>query len=150
MSHVHAQTVPRAALFGAAALMLATIALAAGSRRAHLAEPPPHVSPALESATLTFEDKPDGTLAVLDASTRREVTRVAPQTNGFIRGVLRGMFRQRKLESIDRSAEFLLAREASGRLTLTDPASGRKVDLDSFGPTNSEAFAAILVAARAK
>ena len=143
--HRHDQTVPLGALLGAAALMLGTIALAAGARHAHLAEPVVVVAPHA-SIAVRFEDRPGGTIAVLDAATGREVSIVPERSNGFVRGVLRGMFRTRKLESIDRSAEFLLAREADDRLTLVDPSSGRRVDLDSFGPTNSAAFASILAA----
>ena len=150
MAHIHTQKVPRAALAGAALLIVGTIALAAGAHHAHLSEP---VAPVVVVASfdVRFEDRPGGALAVLDASTGREVSTVAPGTNGFVRGVLRGMFRGRKLESIGREGHFTLAREQGGRLTLTDPQSGRRVDLDSFGPTNSAAFATILdsgVAAR--
>jgi putative photosynthetic complex assembly protein len=95
-----------------------------------------------------FEDRPDGTLAVLDATTGREASIVQPGTNGFIRGVLRGMFRGRKLEALSRDGQFRLAREADGHLTLEDPETGRRVDLDSFGPTNSAAFAGLLAAGR--
>jgi putative photosynthetic complex assembly protein len=76
------------------------------------------------------------------------VATIAPETNGFVRGVLRGMFRTRKLESLGHDARFRLAREADGRLTLQDPQTGRQVELDSFGPTNSAAFADLLVAGR--
>ena len=89
-----------------------------------------------------------GTLAVLDANDGRQISAVAPGTNGFIRGVVRGMFRSRKLEAIGRESTFVLMREAEGRLTLTDPTTNRRVDLDSFGPTNSAAFGNILVASR--
>jgi len=146
--HHHEQTVPRGALIGAAVLLSATLALAAGARRAHLAEHPAAAPAAIESLEVRFEDRPDGTLAVLDAATGREVSTVPPGTNGFIRGVLRGMFRGRKLDSMDRNAEFRLARAADGRLTLDDPETGRHVDLDSFGPTNSAAFGNLLAAGR--
>jgi hypothetical protein len=56
------------------------------------------------------------------------------------------MFRTRKLEALSRNAVFRLAREANGRLSLTDRESGRRIDLDSFGPTNSESFATFLEA----
>ena len=35
---------------------------------------------------------------------------------------------------------------ADGRLTLEDPTTGRRVDLESFGPTNAGVFAQLLVA----
>lgn len=160
-NHLHAQTVPRTALWAAAFLIILTLVLAAIARRDGHRGPAARVigqeQPQIEQAMLRFEDRPDGTLAVLDADTGREVRLIPPETNGFIRGVLRGMFRNRKLESMARGdARFRLAREATSesggkaRLTLEDPDSGRRVDLDSFGPTNSEAFADLLLRAQGR
>jgi putative photosynthetic complex assembly protein len=56
------------------------------------------------------------------------------------------MFRSRKLESVGHEAPFTLAREADGRLTLSDKQTGRTVDLDSFGPTNLASFERVLAA----
>jgi putative photosynthetic complex assembly protein len=144
--HPHEQVVPRGALIGAAALIVATIALAAGARHARPATAA--APPLAEFADVRFEDRPGGALAVLDAATGREVGALAPGTNGFVRGVLRGMFRGRKLESLGRDGRFRLARDEGGRLTLEDPATGRVVDLRSFGPTNAAAFDGLLAAAK--
>jgi putative photosynthetic complex assembly protein len=146
MERHHDQTVPRGALFGAAALILLTVALSANARREYLSAPKTTLAPPLESIEVNFEDRPDGTLAVIDAVTGRQLTEVQPGTNGFVRGVLRGMFRRRKLESLGHDARFLLSREADGRLTLDDPETSRRIDLDSFGPTNATAFADLLAA----
>jgi putative photosynthetic complex assembly protein len=147
--HHHEQSVPRAAIIGAGAIMVLTIVLAVTARRARLAEHADAVAPAIESVEVRFEDRSDGSIAVIDATSGRQLTEVAPQSNNFIRGVLRGMFRGRKLESLGHDGEFRLAREADGRLTLEDAQIGRRIDLDSFGPTNSAAFATLLAASRA-
>lgn len=148
MAHQHAQTVPRAALVGAAVLIFTSLSLAAGARRAHLAAPAIAESPPIEVVYVRFEDRADGSLVMLDAETPREVAIVPPRSNGFVRGVLRGMFRSRKLESLPRDAKFRLARESNGHLTLEDAEVSRRIDLDSFGPSNSAAFAELLSAAR--
>jgi putative photosynthetic complex assembly protein len=144
--HHHGQTVPRAALLGAAALIAATIALAAGARHARSGSAAAAASPPDEFADVRFEDR-SGAVVVLDAATGREVGALAPGTNGFVRGVLRGMFRGRKLEAIGREGSFRLARDGGGRLTLEDPATGRIVDLRSFGPANAAVFDGLLAAA---
>ena len=146
-NHIHTQKVPRGFLLAAAVLIIGTVSLAASARATRLAEAPVFQAPR-ESVEVRFEDRPDGTLAVLDANTGRQISAVAPGTNGFIRGVVRGMFRSRKLEAIGKENVFVLMREAEGRLTLTDPATHRRVDLDSFGPTNSAAFGNILAASK--
>lgn len=146
--HHHRQKIPRGVLVATAVMMLLSIGLAAGARRVYLASPPPQAAPAQESIDITFADRPDGSIAVHEASSGREVSLVPPRSNGFIRGVLRGMFRTRKLEAVARGERFHLAREADGRLTLTDPQTGRHIQLNSFGPTNAAVFHQLLVAGR--
>jgi hypothetical protein len=58
------------------------------------------------------------------------------------------MFRERKLEGIGHEGAFRLSREFDGRLALVDLTTRRRVDLDSFGPSNLASFEAVLVAAR--
>lgn len=149
-NHIHKQHIPRGALVGAALLIVGSISLAAGARRVHLSEQARAAAPlpALASRDLRFADRPDGTLAVLEANTGELVTLVPAASNGFVRGVLRGMFRERKLESVGHEGCFRLSREADGHLSLVDPQTGRRVALDSFGPTNSAAFARFLDDAR--
>jgi putative photosynthetic complex assembly protein len=146
--HLHRQTVPRSVLVAAAIMMLVSIGLAAGARRMQLSGPPKNAAPPVESIEVRFADRADGSIAVLEARSGREVSLVPPRSNGFVRGVLRGMFRTRKLESIDRSERFELARHADGRLTLTDPQTGRRIDLNSFGPTNAAVFQNLLAEGR--
>ena len=141
------QHIPRFAIIGAAALMVGTIAISASARLSNLAAPAAALPPPIASVDVRFEDRPSGALAVINAATGADVIDVPPGTNGFIRGVLRGMFRSRKLESLHDNTPYRLARQADGHLTLDDPETSRHIDLDSFGPTNSEAFASILQAA---
>ena len=146
--HHHTQAVPRGVLMGAAVIILLSLGLAAGARQAHLTAAVQPSPPALESRDIRFADRPDGAIAIIDSATGREISLVPPRSNGFIRGVLRGMFRTRKLESLGHDGWFRLARESDGRLSLLDPQTNRRIDLDSFGPTNSAAFAQLLVAGR--
>ena len=66
--------------------------------------------------------------------------------NGFLRGTLRGLARERKRQGVGAEQPFRLIGRADGRLTLEDPATGRRVDLESFGPTNAAVFAQMLMA----
>lgn len=139
----HEQTVPRGALIGAAALILATLGLAAEARHSRATDDAQAVA-VVSSRDLRFEDRPDGAVAVLDADSGREVGRVNPAEGGFVRGVMRGLFRTRKLESIDPDARFRLIRHGDGGLVIEDPQSGHTVDLRSFGDTNYASFARLL------
>ena len=71
---------------------------------------------------------------------------MAPETNGFLRGTMRGLARERKRLGVSPAIPFDLIGRADGRLTLVDPGTGRRVDLESFGPENAAVFAALMTA----
>lgn len=140
-------TFPKGALLAAAALMSLAFVAAVGGRVAGLGKvetPPGQVAEARE---LRFEDAADGSVNVLEARDGRVVHVLAPQTNHFVRGTLRGMVRERKREGIGAEPPFRLSRLVDGRLVLEDPATRRRMDLDAFGRSNVAAFSAIMDAA---
>ncbi len=95
---------------------------------------------ALAVRELRFEDRPDGSVVVIDAPTRTVIHTVTGE-NGFFRGALRGLARERKRNGLGPEQPFQLIGRADGRLTLVDPATGQRIDLESFGPTNAAVFA---------
>lgn len=147
--HFGSEPFPRKPLLGAAALIAATLLMVAAARVTHVGTPKA-VSDADGVAVierdLRFEDRSDGSIAVFDAHDGLQIDSVAPGTNGFVRGTLRGLARERHRESIGPETPFHLAARRDGHLILTDPATRRFVDLGSFGPTNLAAFAKMLTA----
>lgn len=144
MAHHHDQKVPRAVLFAAAALILLSIALAALSRQGLIVRGEEPAAPTVASRDLVFLDRPDGGIQVLAAETGETVQTLAPGSNGFLRGVLRGLVRERRLGGFEMNRPFRLRRHDDGRLTLIDLATERRIELVSFGPTNARAFARFL------
>jgi len=135
---------PRGALAGAAllvvfALIAAAVGRLSGIGTVRLASPAP-----VAVLELRFEDRADGGVAVYAARDGRLVDVLAPGTNGFARGALRGLARDRKRQGIGAEPPFRLTRWADGRLSLEDPATGRRIDLEAFGPTNAAAFARLM------
>ncbi|HTO46294.1 MAG TPA: photosynthetic complex assembly protein PuhC [Burkholderiales bacterium] len=135
---------PRGALLGAAALVALTIALAATSRWSGFGTTQLPESAAVTVRDLRFDDRADGAVVVHDAHTGELVEVVQPGTNGFLRGALRGLARERRARGIGSEPPFRLAAGADGRLTLEDPSTGRRIALEAFGPTNAGAFARLL------
>jgi len=88
---------------------------------------------------LRFEDRPDGSIAVINYKTGQEIDSIQGEA-GFVRGTLRGLAQERKRRGLDSGPPFDLIYRADGRLTLADTATGRLVDLESFGPTNASTF----------
>ena len=104
------------------------------------------MSSVVDSQSLRFEDRADGAVLVYDATDNRLTYTIEPGTNGFVRGVLRGLVRERRADHIGPTPPFTLTRWADGRLSLDDPSTGRHVDLEVFGTTNAGDFATILIA----
>lgn len=103
-------------------------------------------APTVWEMTLKFEDMADGSVRVSDATDDRTLAVFAGE-QGFLRGSLRAMARQRRLAQTERSAPLLLRSLADGRLVLIDPTQGERIDLDSFGPSNKAVFAGLRQAA---
>lgn len=100
-------------------------------------------APAAQERQLRFEDAPDGSIAITDASSGELVASVQGE-QGFVRGALRALARERKARGLGSEQPFQLMVRTDGGLTLYDPATRQRVDLEAFGPTNAENFARLL------
>jgi putative photosynthetic complex assembly protein len=135
---------PRAPLIGAAALLGVVLTAAVVGHLTGAGRPQPVSGVALAMADLRFDDQPDGAITVRAEPGERLIATVPPATNGFLRGTLRGMARERRRDDGTPAAPFRLTAWNDGRLTLDDPQTGRRVDLEAFGATNEAAFARFL------
>jgi hypothetical protein len=63
---------------------------------------------------------------------------------GFVRGALRALARERYSRGIGSGPPFTLTAYIDHRLTLKDPTTGSRIDLESFGPTNMAEFSRFL------
>ena len=151
MSHVYtgrsrpapgADTFPRWVLFcagGILALSLISVGLVrlTGNGPDQLAAAP------TAQRSLVFLDSQDGGVRVEDGATGQMLT-VLHGEQGFVRGALRALSRERYARGIGSSQPFDLIARVDGRLTLLDPVTGQTVDLESFGPTNAGQFGQFL------
>lgn len=138
------QPIPRAVLLGAAGLLAFVVVSVTASRLTGLGHTGQVQSAAVSSYELVFRDRADGAIEVVDPTNQRVVSVVQSGSNGFMRGTLRGLARERKRSSADLDMPFRLTRFADGRLTLEDPTTGRRIDLEAFGPTNAQSFARLI------
>lgn len=137
---------PKGALIGAAGLVTLSLFAAGVGRLTGLGTTMlPEVAP-IESRELRFVDRADGSVAIYDEASNRLVYSVDPGTGGFVRGVLRGLARERRLERLANEPPFRMTHWADGRLSIEDPLTERRVDLGAFGPANAGAFARIFEA----
>lgn len=96
-------------------------------------------APTLKRA-LVFKDQNDHGVRVEDGVTGETLT-VLHGEQGFVRGTLRALTRERYSRGIGSAAPFELIARVDGRVTLFDPSTGQRVELESFGPTNTGEFA---------
>ncbi|MEE4185891.1 MAG: photosynthetic complex assembly protein PuhC [Gammaproteobacteria bacterium] len=148
MSAHHAQQgLPRSVLFSAGALVLFALVAAALSRNTDVGASRVATPEVVGQVRVRFADGSDGSVMVMDADSDALVVRLEPGTNGFVRGVMRGLARERRQNEVGQNAAFEIAKTATGALLLFDPETGRRIDLQAFGPVNMEAFAGIYRAA---
>lgn len=145
---------PRVAIVAIVTLLCVTFLLIAVARRANPAPeaglpPVTALKPIHAEAALHFADRTDGAVIISAATDGKVVVVLQPGTHGFVRGVLRGLARDRRMQGIGAGPPFVLTQWHDGQLTLRDTATGRTIDLRAFGVTQTAAFAAILGAATA-
>jgi putative photosynthetic complex assembly protein len=103
---------------------------------------PPVPENATQVALLTFEDGPDGTIIVRNGAGEQQV--LPSDYNGFVRGVLRALARERRKVGVGPEPPFALTRDAAGNFYFGDPNTGERIDLRAFGRDNASAFVALM------
>ncbi|MFO6447778.1 photosynthetic complex assembly protein PuhC [Erythrobacter sp. NE805] len=93
---------------------------------------------------LKFYDEADGTVRVEDGATGEVLARFGQGEGGFIRATVRSLVHQRRIRDIGPEVPFTLTRWTNDTLTLADPATGRSVEVSSFGPDNRKVYADML------
>ena len=150
MSQTHTSgstdSLPRGTLLGAALLVGFSLAAVTGARLLHLHTATPVLSIPVRVMHLTFVDRTNGAVEVDDADRNNATVQVIPPgTNGFLRGVMRGLARARRNEHVGQAPPFTLTRWADGQMTLYDPQTRQRISLEVFGPANSRPFAQLLL-----
>lgn len=151
--HSHDNMAPPGALALAGALVGLSLLLVLGVRFDWLAPSPTAaslrsdagVAPVAERL-LRFSDRSDGAVVVEDAVSATTVAVIGREGSGFIRGVMRGLARERRMHGAGQQPPFRLTAWNDGALSLVDTATGRVIELNGFGPTNRAAFARLLTA----
>jgi len=146
MAHHHDIPIPKLALLGMALLLALTIFVAATAENGGIIGSGRAADETVSSMSLGFRDRVVGGGEVVNANTGQVLEVFEPGTNGFARSVLRGLVRDRRSRGIDSKNPFDRRRFADGRVALSDPLTGRTIELVSFGVDNLGVFAAYLAA----
>ena len=133
---------PRGPLRAIAALVIAIVVTVVAVRWSGMQIREPDAQ-AVAQRSLRFADRPDGGVSIIDARSGLVVDTVQGEA-GFLRGAMRALARERMRRGFGSEQAFDLIARADGRLTLSDPTTGQRLDLESFGPTNAATFARLL------
>ena len=94
--------------------------------------------------SLIFEDQKDGGVRVADGVSGQTLT-VLYKANKVLCAAHCAHWRANAFpEALVLTQPFDLIARVDGRVTLMDPSTGQRVDLESFGPTNTAEFARFL------
>jgi putative photosynthetic complex assembly protein len=136
MSHLNSSLTPapRRALFWlTSGLLLLSLAAAALGRFSGLNEDSVP-APQTQRLVLHFSDDAAGCVLVRDDS-QALLERLCGE-QGFVRGVLRALVRERVRRGLAGEAPFVLIARQDGSLSLLDESTGEHIALQSFGPSN--------------
>ena len=123
--------------------LVACLALVAWIRWNGPAQPDNISARAEQIRMLRFVDQPDGSIQVIDATTGADIHNFQGE-QGFVRGTLRALARDRRLQGFSSEQPFELIAHDAGRLSLHDPATGSTIALESFGSKNIGVFARLM------
>lgn len=135
---------PKGVLIAVAALLGFTIIVVGVARLTGMKMDQAPLAPEVQSRDIRFVAQDDGSMAVYDVATGAVVQTLPPGAEGFIRGVLRSLERQRKAHKASLAEPVHLARRADGDITLQDPITGILLAFRAYGASNHQSFAALL------
>ncbi len=146
MEHSRIDAIPKPIAFAALGLMAFALLAAIVSNAERDAARRHALAPVESMRTLTFHDRDDGGVDVLDWRDEQRVWTFAPGDGGFMRTAIRAHAHNRRMAGLGGEAPFHLKKMVDGRLVLEDPATGKRIGLDAFGEAHAAQFAQLLTA----
>lgn len=136
-----AEQLPRGVLIAAALLLAFAFSITLFGRSADVGAVHMPSSQPYQTLHLHFADRDDGGITITNAADGAVLSDIKPGTNGFLRSMMRGFAHERSRDGIGAETPFTLTRWSDGTLSVTDETTKRRVDLDAFGPSQTEVFA---------
>ncbi len=140
----HKETVPRAALIAAGTLVCFSLAAVTISRLAGYKWDWKPEGTIVATRAIEFAQAPGGVVVVKDARTGQQLGSYTFNENAFMRTVMLGFRRERALMGTSDGTPYTIEQWDDGRVTVSDPASGRSFEMAAFGRHQVETFAALL------
>lgn len=139
-------TFPRWFLIGISTLLLTTLVSVGLVQWTGVGASRVSDTPAVASVDIWFDPQNDGTMLVRRASDGDTLEVLPSDGGGFMRGVARSLLRQRALSNSDKALPFTLSQREDQRYFILDTKLGTKMELDGFGPSNTQSVGRVLKA----
>lgn len=147
-AETHRKDALRAPAACAGLLIVATLVLVVFAQMNGISKTGRSMGPVADGRELRFEDLANGGISVIDVISSEQIDLIEPGGGGFVRGALRGLARERRRRGIGSELPFRLVKWEDGGMSMIDPATDQKIDLEAFGATNFQAFARLLTLRR--
>ena len=135
---------PKAALYGAAAVIFTSLALVTTARLTGYME---NVDPGGTQAftrDVIFKTSDNGIIAIEDAATGRPLGEFPVSENRFVRVVMSSLKFERDGANAADNSPYRIVRWEDGRVSVADPVSGRSIELAAFGRNQVATFENLL------
>ncbi|MEM7026599.1 MAG: photosynthetic complex assembly protein PuhC [Pseudomonadota bacterium] len=136
--------IPKGMIYAAGILIVFTILIATFSKHTGMGRTVLDFSVVVQDRDLFFEDQSDGSILIISADSNEIIKTLHSGEGGFIRGVMRGLVRERRSFRAGPETPFKVQEHADGRYSILDPVTQRQIDLQPFGTININAFAELL------
>lgn len=137
---------PRAALYAAFGMVIFTLVLVFSDQALDAWRGEQTTTAPQTAYQLWFDDRADGSIAVLPGPDAAPVVVLSQDESGFVRSVVRSLADVREREGIGDAVGFQLVRWTDGTTILADPTTGQYMPLNGFGRDNDAAFAQLVAA----
>jgi len=144
LTELHDRPFPRGLLIAVASMIGFTILVVGAARLTGFDPSQAPVTPEVAARDLRFVELEPGDIEVYDATTGILLETLPQGEDGFIRGLLRTLARERRMHGVDPDGPYRLSFRENGHFTLEDQTTDFFIELRAFGATNEASVARFL------
>ena len=96
------------------------------------------------SERIIVRDLPNGAVGIFHAESGAAIVRYESGQGAFVRTIFRSLVRDRRVQGVSAEPIFILYTLADGDITVEDPSTHSRIQLEAFGEPNAEHFRQML------
>ena len=100
--------------------------------------------PSVVSERIVVRDLANGAVGIFHAESGVAIVRYESGQGAFVRTIFRSLVRDRRVQGVSAEPIFILYTLADGDITVEDPSTNSRIQLEAFGEPNAEHFRQML------